>query len=246
MSGTFPYLDIFRTIDVRTNLQRIKNLEANNTLVERFKYQQFSFDCKTVPLNRTQGMEVKAFLTSQNGESETFNFPLPRPFSGGAFNSHRNGALGTAPIANQTGYTGGQTQTINRVQSIGDTAIQFQSIASNQVSMSGTHDNSSDSELTGSLDFKVGDFLQFTNHNKLYQLVSHNANFIADNFGGSGFSFISYPEVNFFPPLLSALTTSERMKTNVSPVVRLNSDVIEVQSNINNLYELQFTLVEEI
>ena len=143
-------------------------------------------------------------------------------------------------------YTGGQTSTLNQAQAKGDTSVQFFSTSSNQVSMSGTHDNSTDSEITGTLTFKLGDYIQFTNHGKLYQFISSDANFIANNFGGSGLPVFTYPTVNFFPALTTAVDTSTRMTTALSPTVRLVGDVLEFESGIDGVYELKFVLEEDL
>jgi len=246
MSGTFPYSNIFTNITMKSNIARLQNITSINKLFEQYKYQKFIFDCSTTSLTRTQMINVMAFLSKQNGNNETFSFPLPRPFSGGAFNNTRNGAFGEPPVVGQIGYAGGQTQLIKNVQSIGDTSVVFYSAAGGTITMSGTYVNSNDSNIVGWLTFKDGDLLQFTNHNKLYQFVGSYTNFLSDSFAGSLSSYFSDQTVNFFPALLSGVTSADRFKTNVSPVVRLSSDITEVKSKTNNLYELKFTLVEEL
>jgi hypothetical protein len=245
MAGTFPVTGIFKSITLSSNLSKIQTTDPTNVLFEKSNFQQFTFNVTTAPLTRAQMGQVMSFLSAK-GNTETFSFPLPRPFSGGSFNSAFNGAYGDPPIAGQTAYTGGQTPTLNQAQAKGDTSVQFFSTASNFVSMSGTYDNSTDPEITGTLTFKLGDYIQFTNHGKLYQFISSDANFIADNFGGSGFSFNSTPTVNFFPALTTAVNTSSRMTTALSPTVRLVGDVLEFESGIDGVYELKFVLEEDL
>ena len=246
MAGTFPVTGIFRSIELNSNLSKIQNIDPTNVLTEKSNFQQFTFNVKTVPLTRSQMAQVMAFLSSK-GNTETFSFPLPRPFSGGSHNNRFNNFDGGAgPIANQVGYTGGQTQVLHESASVGSNSVVFRSLQGGKLGMSGTYVNSTDSEISGTLTFKIGDFIQFTNHGKLYQFTQNQTNFLADNFGGSTSSSTVNVTIPFFPVLTTAVDTTTRITTAVSPTVRLVGDVLESQSGVENLFEIEFVLEEDL
>ena len=246
MAGTFPVTGIFESIELSSNLSKIQNIDPTNVLTEKSNFQQFTFNVKTVPLSRSQMGQVMAFLSSK-GNTETFSFPLPRPFSGGSHNNRFNNLdSGAGPIANQVGYTGGQTQVLHESSDAGASSVKFRSVFGGSLIMSGSYVNSVDSNQSGILSFKIGDFIQFTNHGKLYQFTQNQTNFLADNYGGGTTSSVVDVTIPFFPVLTTAVDTATRLTTEVSPTVRLVGDVLESESGIENLFQIEFVLEEDL
>lgn len=83
--------------------------------------------------------------------------------------------------------------------------------------------------------FKAGDIIQFDNHGKIYEVTSDST-----TSGTAG-------TVNFFPPLRTALTTSESINYNNIPVlVRYKQDIsYEVRSNSFATIDIEFIEVFE-
>ena len=252
MAGTFPVTGIFNSIELTSNLSKIKNIDPTNVLFEKYNFQQFTFSIKTAPLTRTQVAQIMAFLSSK-GNTETFSLPLPRPFSGGSHNNRFENLDGSGsnpaagPVANQVGYAGGTSQVLHEAAAAGASSVVFRSNFGGKLILSGTYVNSIDTaNQAGLLEFKIGDFFQFDNHGKLYQFTENEDNFVASNYAGGFLSSIVNVTIPFFPVLTTAVTTSTKITTAVSPTVRLVGDVVEYESGIDNLYELEFVVEEDL
>jgi hypothetical protein len=88
----------------------------------------------------------------------------------------------------------------------------------------------------GSGTLKAGDIIKFDNHDKVYTITAdvNLSNTIANT-------------IDIFPALITAITTNEKVITeDVTLKVRLQNDVQEFKTNVNNLYEYEIDVRESL
>lgn len=177
-------------------------------------------------INRTlSGRETRDLVTGPYFEL-VYNFaPLDasqrRQITGHIANA--NGALQSFYIKLPTGLddvSGGAVGTIDVASgaSAGATSVDY------------TAASASDTTV-----FKAGDIIQFDNHGKIYEVTADST-----TTGTAG-------TVNFFPPLRTALTTSEDINyTNINVLVRYKQDIsYEIRTNSFLNINLEFIEVFE-
>jgi hypothetical protein len=133
--------------------------------------QYWTLDCEYTPLDRSEAAQVMAFLNKQNNSLDSFSVVIPQYSRPGGTVA----ALGGTPVLS-----------VAAGAAIGATAISvdFDTITSANVS-----------DATRAL--RAGDFVKFSNHNKVYQLTEN----LSINGSGSG-------TMSIFPGLYTAITTN--------------------------------------
>jgi len=89
---------------------------------------------------------------------------------------------------------------------------------------------------SGSGTLKAGDLIKFDNHDKVYVLT-----------GDKSLSDTVQTTINIFPALISALTVSESTLTeDVTMQVRLQNDVQEFKTDVDNVYSYEIDVRESL
>lgn len=89
---------------------------------------------------------------------------------------------------------------------------------------------------TGSGTLKAGDLVKFNNHDKVYTLT-----------GDVTLSGTIATTINIFPALTTAITTAHKVLTeDITLKVRLQNDVQEFKTNVDNVYEYEIDVRESL
>jgi hypothetical protein len=229
MAGTFPDNTIFEQMEIRSDTNQFTTIDGNNKLFGKIPgaptswtnrtvpdvTHAWEFDLTTKPMTRSEMAPIVAFLNKQNGSAETFEITPPQTNS-------RNGD----PVTDRILVLGnaldkGAIGIIFFINAVGDSP-----------------DFNSDG---GVVQIFPGDFFRFTGHNKVYIWQSSVFTVPCENFVDSLVGQNGY----FFPPAQQALASGSQFQLNPSFKVSLISEPVTVETDIDNVFRLKFSVREE-
>lgn len=180
MSGTLP-VNNFSKVTIKNNTPTATSISiSGRRQSKQLAAQYWTLDCDFTTLDRNEVAQVMAFLNKQNNSLLSFDVVIPQY-------SRPNGTIKTV-------YgTADSTISVAANAAIGATSVSMNCDVlrpSNFVS-AGT---------TATAAFKAGDFVKFTNHDKMYQVTDNATVDSSGNF-----------TLNIFPGLFSAVTTTENL-----------------------------------
>jgi len=177
MSGTLP-VNNFNKITIKNNTPTATSISiSGRRQSKQLAAQYWTLDCEYAPLDRSESAQVMAFLNQQSNSLSSFDVVLPQY-------SRPNGTIKT--VYGTTNST---------ISVAANAAITATSISINADVLRPSNFVSAGTTATGAL--KAGDFVKFTNHNKVYQLTAD----VTIDSSGNG-------TLNIFPGLYSAVTTT--------------------------------------
>ena len=230
MAGTFPDSTIFESMAIRSDTNQYTTIDGNNNLYSKLPGEASSgverkmpeithaweFDLTTRPMSRSEMGPILAFLNKQNGSAETFEITPPQTNS-------RNGDANTDRIFFlETALTKGAVGIIFGINA-------------------DLEDSPSFADDGGVVQIFAGDFFRFTGHNKVYMWQTSSftvpcANFVDALVGQNGY---------FFPPAQQALPSNSQFQLNPSFKVALTSEPVTIETDIDNVFRLKFSVREE-
>ena len=177
MSGTLP-INYFDKVSIKNNTPTATTISmSGRRQSKQLAAQYWTLDCNYRRLRRSESAQVMAFLNKQNNSLNSFNVVIPQySRSNGTIKTIYNS--GTSAVSVSTAAAGGTS----------NVAVRFDTLRPSDFTSAGT-------TATGC--FLAGDFVKFTNHNKVYQLTDDAT---CDANG--------YATLAIFPALYEALTTS--------------------------------------
>lgn len=234
MSGTFPDVTKFKSIDVRSDTSQLTQIDANNKLYSlstnssastAFGFTQgitgmghaWEFDFETVPLTRAEMAPMYSFLCAQNGTAETFEIKVPGT-------EHRYLGDTNADRIFEVAQAG---------MLKGDLGV-FTNLTS-------TTDSINFGEDGGLTFIQPGDYLRFANHNKVYIWRGVRFSVGCTNFSGSLFSQTGY----IWPPLQADLPSGTDFNWDPSFTVALISEPQVIETDEEGVFTLSFSVREE-
>lgn len=199
MSGTLP-VNNFSSVTIKNNTPTATNISVSGRRQSKQLAAQFwTLDCQYTTLDRSEAAQVMAFLNKQNNSLSSFDVVVPQY-------SDTNGTIKN--IYNS--LTSPQ-----RVISVSSSAaISATSISVNADYMRPSHFVAAGTTATGAL--KAGDFIKFSNHNKVYQL-SEDATI--DSSGNA--------TLTIWPGLYSAITTTTDLVYWSVPFTVFNTEQVQ-------------------
>jgi hypothetical protein len=230
MAGTFPDNTIFESIEIRSDTNQLTTIDANNKLYGKISgtavnwasrtvpsvTHAWEFDLSTKPLTRSEMGPILAFLNKQNGSAETFEITPPQTNSrNGDANTDRIFILGTALDKGSIGI-----------------------IFYIEAPFEDSPDYDSDG---GTVQIYPGDFFRFTGHDKVYCWQSEVFTVPCANFDNALVGQNGY----FFPPAQQVLSSSAQFQLNPSFKVALINEPMVVETNVDNVFKIKFSVREE-
>lgn len=235
MSGTFPDVTKFASIVVRSDTNQFTQIDANNKLYSLSTNQEdlaafgfgtktidglghaWEFDFTTVPLTRAEMAPMYSFLCAQNGTAETFAIKVPGT-------EHRY--LGDTDddrifFLFQSGLTKGSVGTFTNIRS--------------------TTNSPNFAEDGGATFINTGDFIRFTDHDKVYIWRGSRFSVGCANFGGSFFSQSGY----IWPPLQADIPNGAQFNWDPNFKVALISEPQIIETDEEGVFTLEFSVREE-
>lgn len=211
ISVTSTYADTGNTVaytvmDLKSVNYNLSNIDGSNRAFKKHLGQRWSFSLETPPLLRSEAFEI--FKTLQR----------PNLMTGTIATSFVPPVLGT-----QSGTASGTVT----VQLLSSTTPSYNfTKGTKTIPVNGT--------ASGTL--KKGDFIKFSDHDKVYQLTSDT------NLDGS-----SVDTISIFPGLLQTLTSGATVTYNNVPfqVTNLN-DNLEIEMDIDGYFKYKLDLIENI
>lgn len=206
--------------------QEFSNIEINSVFpgtsvstdtgkVYRLNYggHYFTIQVTYPPMDRNESRQVTGFLQGMQGQLTEFDCPL---------GLYSNSAGARATLSGPAV----KTLTVDAGASVGDTAITYNSNWVSTYYSSGT-----DGDF-----LKIGDYITFSNHAKVYQLTDITN---PDATGDGGFSIS--------PSLQLAITTSETIDVmDVTMKVFLDGTTMEYSTGSKGFSSISFNLREDI
>ena len=181
MSGTLP-INSFNKVTIKNNTPTATSVSiSGRRQSKQLAAQYWTIDCDYPPLDRSEMAQIMAFLNKQKNSLSSFQVVLPQY-------SRSNGTVKY--------LIGGMTDATLSVRSAA--TITATTVYVNFDTLRPSHFVSAGTTATGAL--KAGDFIKFTNHDKVYQLTD---DVTVDSSGNA--------TLNIFPGLFTALTTTENV-----------------------------------
>lgn len=180
MSGTLP-VNNFSKVTIKNNTPTATSISiSGKRQSKQLAAQYWTLDCEYTTLDRSEIAQIMAFLNKQNNSLLSFNVVVPQY-------SRPNGTIKTV--------YGTADSTISVA---GNAAIGATTVSMNCDVLRPSNFVSAGTTATGA--FKAGDFIKFTDHDKMYQLTEDAT---VDSSGNL--------TLNIFPGLYSAVTTSDNL-----------------------------------
>tara|TARA_R110000868_G_scaffold4056_4_gene24752 strand:- start:5054 stop:5686 length:633 start_codon:yes stop_codon:yes gene_type:complete len=209
MSGTFPNPELFKSMRITSNINRLNSIDVSNKQYDKFISQRWQIEMQSIPLTRSQWNTIYSFILKQKGSIGTFNITPP------LISSTRGTYPNDSNFKTYNGYLAGTSELQVDTTTVGDATF----------------------GIVGTL--SVGDFIKFSNHDKVYQLTN---NLTLQNFFGS-------PEqvpMRIFPALTTAVYNDTQIIFNSVPFkTRLIADNQDFNANANNTYTYTLNVTEE-
>lgn len=178
MPGTLP-VNTFNKVTIKNNTPTATSVSISGRRQSKQLAAQFwTLDCEYASLDRTEAAQVMAFLNKQNNSLSSFQVVVPQY-------GRPNGT-----IKNVAGSVSNAIS-VRTAASIGALVVY---VACDTIRP--TDFTSRGTTATGA--FRAGDFVKFSNHNKMYQLTEDAT---VDSSG--------YATMQIFPGLYTAVTTSD-------------------------------------
>lgn len=185
MAGTLPITEFVKITMTSVQPGQTTVSVSGRRQTRQYATQYWQFDCDYRSLQRSDAAQVMAFLGSQRNNLLDFSVTLPQY-------SDTQGTA-TAMLAANPGTSAVLTVSTN-------TAVGSNTVPVSSAWVTAKWTTAGVSAAQG---LKAGDFITFSNHNKIYQLTQ-NASF---NSSGAA-------TLNIYPALISAVTTSTTVNYN--------------------------------
>jgi hypothetical protein len=216
MSGTLP-VNTFNKITIKNNTPTATSISiSGRRQSKQLAAQYWTLDCEYAALDRSESAQVMAFLNLQKNSLSSFDVVLPQY-------SRSNGTIKTV------------YNTVDSTISVSaNAAITATSVTINADVLRPSNFTSAGTTATGAL--KAGDFVKFTNHNKVYQLT---ADVTIDSSGNGNLAL--------FPGLYSAVTTTTNLTYWDVPFTVFNSEnTQEYQMTVGDVTGITLKLHEAL
>tara|TARA_R110000868_G_scaffold64755_2_gene194388 strand:- start:193 stop:849 length:657 start_codon:yes stop_codon:yes gene_type:complete len=218
MPGTLTLTD-FASVTVKSIAPTITTIAISGVRQSKqIAGQYWEIDAEYAHLDRKEFARVMGFLSKQRNSLYSFSLIVP-------VLSNTAGTVATVALANPGDST---VMTITANAATGASTVLFDT-AYNSAKFSAAGVSASEGLL-------AGDFVKFSNHNKVYQLIEDVA------FNGSGGGTLT-----FFPNLTDAVTTSDTVVyTSVPFTVFSKNDTQEYQYGIGGENSVELSLQEAL
>jgi hypothetical protein len=216
MSGTLP-VNTFNKITIKNNTPTATSISiSGRRQSKQLAAQYWTLDCEYAALDRSESAQVMAFLNLQKNSLSSFDVVLPQY-------SRSNGTIKTV------------YNTVDSTISVSaNAAITATSVTINADVLRPSNFTSAGTTATGAL--KAGDFVKFTNHNKVYQLTAD----VTIDSSGTG-------NLALFPGLYSAVTTTADLTYWDVPFTVFNSEnTQEYQMTVGDVTGITLKLHEAL
>jgi hypothetical protein len=216
MSGTLP-VNTFNKITIKNNTPTATSISiSGRRQSKQLAAQYWTLDCEYAALDRSESAQVMAFLNLQKNSLSSFDVVLPQY-------SRSNGTIKTV------------YNTVDSTISVSaNAAITATSVTINADVLRPSNFTSAGTTATGAL--KAGDFVKFTNHNKVYQLTAD----VTIDSSGTG-------TLALFPGLYSAVTTTTNLTYWDVPFTVFNSEnTQEYQMTVGDVTGITLKLHEAL
>lgn len=217
MSGTLP-VNTFNKITIKNNTPTATSISISGRRQSKQLAAQFwTLDCEYAPLDRTEAAQVMAFLNQQKNSLSSFDVVLPQ----------YSRPAGTIRLV----YPGAANATISVAA---NAAIAATSVSVNADVLRPADFTSAGTTATGAL--RAGDFVKFTNHNKVYQLTADTT---IDSSGNGTLAI--------FPGLYAAVTTTTDVTYWDTPFTVFNTEnTQEYQMTVGDVAGITLKLHEAL
>jgi hypothetical protein len=216
MSGTLP-VNTFNKITIKNNTPTATSISiSGRRQSKQLAAQYWTLDCEYAALDRSESAQVMAFLNLQRNSLSSFDVVLPQY-------SRSNGTIKTV------------YNTVDSTISVSaNAAITATSVTINADVLRPSNFTNAGTTATGAL--KAGDFVKFTNHNKVYQLTAD----VTIDSSGTG-------NLALFPGLYSAVTTTTNLTYWDVPFTVFNSEnTQEYQMTVGDVTGITLKLHEAL
>ena len=216
MSGTLP-VNTFNKITIKNNTPTATSISiSGRRQSKQLAAQYWTLDCEYAALDRSESAQVMAFLNLQKNSLSSFDVVLPQY-------SRSNGTIKTV-------YgTADSTISVSA-----NAAITATSVTINADVLRPSNFTAAGTTATGAL--RAGDFVKFTNHNKVYQLTAD----VTIDASGNG-------TLALFPGLYSAVTTTADLTYWDVPFTVFNSEnTQEYQMTVGDVTGITLKLHEAL
>ena len=180
MAGTLPVAEFVKITMTSVQPGQTTISVSGRRQTRQYATQYWQFDCDYRVLQRSDAAQVMAFLGSQRNNLLDFSITLPE-FSD---------TQGTVTQMLAANASVSPTLTVSSNTAIGSSTV--------AVGSAWRTANFSAAGVSANTALKAGDFVTFSNHNKIYQLTSD----VSVN-GGTGAATL-----NLYPALIGAVTTT--------------------------------------